>query len=149
MENRDISELEEMALGAELARQLCHDFSNFLYNLFLSFEIAKASPGSVKATDWDSVKAYGDRIVQLLCTGPGGEGPCGSATKLHVWQNQTSVFQDVAAYDGGDQVIACGKVKKCRAVGDGGGGSNVRHARRGNAIAAEAAVSGANKPLLG
>ena len=42
-----------------------------------------------------------DRIVQLLCTGPGGEGPCGSATKLHVWQNQTAVFQDVAGYDGG------------------------------------------------
>jgi predicted permease len=42
-----------------------------------------------------------DRIVQLLCTGPGGEGPCGSATKLHLWQEQTSVFQDVAGYDGG------------------------------------------------
>ncbi len=42
-----------------------------------------------------------DRIVQLLCTGPGGEGPCGSATKLHVWQEQTSVFSDVAGYDGG------------------------------------------------
>ena len=42
-----------------------------------------------------------DRIVQLLCTGPDGEGACGSATKLHVWQNQTAVFQDVAGYDGG------------------------------------------------
>ena len=42
-----------------------------------------------------------DRIVQLLCTGPGGEGACGSATKLHVWQNQIAVFQDVAGYDGG------------------------------------------------
>ena len=42
-----------------------------------------------------------DRIVQLLCTGPGGEGACGSATKLHLWQEQTSVFQDVAGYDGG------------------------------------------------
>ena len=40
-----------------------------------------------------------DRIVQLLCTGPDGEGPCGSATKLHIWQEQTSVFQDVAGYD--------------------------------------------------
>jgi putative ABC transport system permease protein len=39
------------------------------------------------------------RIVQLYCTGPDGEGPCGSATKLHLWQEQTSVFQDVAAYD--------------------------------------------------
>lgn len=42
-----------------------------------------------------------DRMVQLLCTSPGGEGPCGSATKFHVWQEQTSVFKDVAAYDGG------------------------------------------------
>ena len=42
-----------------------------------------------------------DRIVQLLCTGPGGEGACGSATKLHLWQEQTSVFEDVAGYDGG------------------------------------------------
>jgi len=42
-----------------------------------------------------------DRMVQLLCTGPGGEGPCGSATKFHIWQEQTSVFRDVAAYDGG------------------------------------------------
>jgi putative ABC transport system permease protein len=42
-----------------------------------------------------------DRIVQLLCTGPDGEGPCGSATKLHLWQEQTSVFQDVTGYDGG------------------------------------------------
>ena len=39
------------------------------------------------------------RIVQLYCTGPDGEGPCGSATKLHLWQEQTSVFQNVAAYD--------------------------------------------------
>ena len=42
-----------------------------------------------------------DRLVQLLCTGPEGEGPCGSATKLHIWQEQTSVFQDVAGYDFG------------------------------------------------
>src|SRR3984885_11237734 len=42
-----------------------------------------------------------DRIVQLLCTDPGGEGPCGSATKLHVWQDQTSVFQDLAGYNYG------------------------------------------------
>jgi putative ABC transport system permease protein len=42
-----------------------------------------------------------DRIVQILLTGPGGEGPGASATKLHVWQEQTSVFQDVAGYDGG------------------------------------------------
>ncbi len=39
-----------------------------------------------------------DRIVQLLLTGPGGEGPGASATKLHVWMEQTNVFQDVAGY---------------------------------------------------
>jgi putative ABC transport system permease protein len=51
-----------------------------------------------------------DRIVQLLCTGPGGEGPCGSATKLHVWQNQTSVFSDVAGYDNGGGMNLTGAI---------------------------------------
>jgi putative ABC transport system permease protein len=51
-----------------------------------------------------------DRIVQLLCTGTGGEGPCGSATKLHLWQEQTSVFQDVAAYDGGGGMNLTGAI---------------------------------------
>ena len=41
-----------------------------------------------------------DRIVQFLNTSrDGGEFPGASATKFHVWQDQTSVFQDVAAYD--------------------------------------------------
>lgn len=51
-----------------------------------------------------------DRIVQLLCTGPEGEGACGSATKLHIWQNQTSVFQDVAGYDGGGGMNLTGAI---------------------------------------
>jgi putative ABC transport system permease protein len=51
-----------------------------------------------------------DRIVQLLCTGPDGEGACGSATKLHVWQNQTSVFQDVAGYDFGGGMNLTGTI---------------------------------------
>ena len=51
-----------------------------------------------------------DRIVQLLCTGPNGEGACGSATKLHVWQNQTSVFQDVAGYDFGGGMNLTGTI---------------------------------------
>jgi putative ABC transport system permease protein len=51
-----------------------------------------------------------DRIVQLLCTGPNGEGACGSATKLHVWQNQTSVFQDVAGYDFGGGMNLTGAI---------------------------------------
>jgi predicted permease len=41
-----------------------------------------------------------DRIVQFLNTSrDGGEFPGASATKFHVWQDQTNVFQDVAAYD--------------------------------------------------
>jgi putative ABC transport system permease protein len=41
-----------------------------------------------------------DRIVQFLNTSPdGGEFSGASATKFHVWQGQTSVVQDVAAYD--------------------------------------------------
>jgi len=51
-----------------------------------------------------------DRIVQLLCTGANAEGPCGSATKLHIWQEQTSVFQDVAAYDGGGGMNLTGAI---------------------------------------
>ena len=51
-----------------------------------------------------------DRIVQLLCTGADFEGPCGSATKLHIWQEQTSVFQDVAAYDGGGGMNLTGTI---------------------------------------
>jgi putative ABC transport system permease protein len=51
-----------------------------------------------------------DRIVQLLLTGPGGEGPGASATKLHVWQEQTSVFQDVAGYDNGGGMNLTGSI---------------------------------------
>jgi putative ABC transport system permease protein len=51
-----------------------------------------------------------DRIVQLLNTGPDGEWPSASATKLHVWQNQTSVFQDVAGYDGGGGMNLTGAI---------------------------------------
>jgi len=40
-----------------------------------------------------------DRIAQFLNTSPQGQGPGASATKFHVWQEQASVFQDVAAYD--------------------------------------------------
>jgi putative ABC transport system permease protein len=51
-----------------------------------------------------------DRIVQILLTGPGGEGPGASATKLHVWQDQTSVFSDVAGYDGGGGMNLTGAI---------------------------------------
>ncbi len=42
-----------------------------------------------------------DRIVQFLLTSPEGSGPGASPTKFQTWQQQTSVFQDVAAYDFG------------------------------------------------
>ncbi|HEV2273421.1 MAG TPA: ABC transporter permease [Acidobacteriaceae bacterium] len=42
-----------------------------------------------------------DRIVQFLQTSPQGSGPGASVTKLHLWQEYTNVFQDIAAYDFG------------------------------------------------
>jgi putative ABC transport system permease protein len=42
-----------------------------------------------------------DRMVQFLSTSPDGNNPGASITKFHNWQQQTSVFQDVAAYDFG------------------------------------------------
>lgn len=40
-----------------------------------------------------------DRIMQILLTSPGGSGPGASIPKFQVWQRQTSIFKDVAAYD--------------------------------------------------
>ncbi len=42
-----------------------------------------------------------DRIVQFLLTSPDGKGPGASPTKFNNWRQQTSVFQDVTAYDFG------------------------------------------------
>jgi putative ABC transport system permease protein len=42
-----------------------------------------------------------DRMVQFLSTSPDGNSPGASITKFHNWQQQTSVLQDVAAYDFG------------------------------------------------
>src|SRR5277367_445585 len=42
-----------------------------------------------------------DRIVQFLITSPQGNGAVASIPKFFLWQQQTSVFQDVAAYDFG------------------------------------------------
>ena len=42
-----------------------------------------------------------DRIVQFQLTSPEGSGAGASITKFHNWQEQTSVFQDVSAYDFG------------------------------------------------
>jgi len=40
-----------------------------------------------------------DRIVEFLLTGPNGNGAIASIPKFHIWQQQTSVFKEVAAYD--------------------------------------------------
>ena len=42
-----------------------------------------------------------DRIVQFLLTSPEGKGAAASPTKFNNWRQQTSVFQDVTAYDFG------------------------------------------------
>ncbi len=41
------------------------------------------------------------RIVQLLSTNPNGAFPGASVTKFNLWRAQTSVLQDVSAYDDG------------------------------------------------
>lgn len=62
-------ELENLALAAELARQICHDFSNFIYNLFLQIEIgetsaAGAAPGNLEGIE--SIKRESKRMARLL-----------------------------------------------------------------------------------
>jgi predicted permease len=42
-----------------------------------------------------------DRIVQFLLTAPDGRGPGASIPKFQIWQQQASVFKEVAAYDFG------------------------------------------------
>jgi putative ABC transport system permease protein len=42
-----------------------------------------------------------DRIVQFLLTSPQGKDAIASIPKFHLWEQQTKVFQDVAAYDFG------------------------------------------------
>jgi len=40
-----------------------------------------------------------DRIVELELSGPNGNDAIASIPKFHIWQQQTSVFKEVAAYD--------------------------------------------------
>src|ERR1700723_4346299 len=42
-----------------------------------------------------------DRLVQLELSSAGGNGNVTSIPKYTIWREQTQVFQDVAAYDGG------------------------------------------------
>lgn len=59
-EQRDLASL---AVAGELARQLCHEFSNFLYNLMLQAEIGLAGPAP---QGWDSMKLEGRKLTRLL-----------------------------------------------------------------------------------
>jgi hypothetical protein len=58
-------EVQNLALAAELARQVCHDFSNFIYNLFLQIEIGETSAAAA-ARDWESIKRESKRMARLL-----------------------------------------------------------------------------------
>ena len=40
-----------------------------------------------------------ERMVQFLLTSPNRSGPGSTVTTFHIWQEQTGVFRDVAAYD--------------------------------------------------
>ena len=40
-----------------------------------------------------------DRIVEIELSGPGGNAPVASIPKFHVYEQQTGIFSDVAAYD--------------------------------------------------
>jgi phosphoglycerate-specific signal transduction histidine kinase len=58
-------ELENLALAAELARQVCHDFSNFIHNLFLQIAIGETSAAAA-ARDWEGIKRESKRMARLL-----------------------------------------------------------------------------------
>jgi len=65
MKSHDEANLENMALAAELARQLCHDFNNLLYNLFLQIEISTNAPHAVQE-NWTAIKRDANKIARLL-----------------------------------------------------------------------------------
>jgi hypothetical protein len=67
MDPREEDELKNMALAAELARQLCHDFRNFLYNVSLQIEAdAAASPASPLSENWLGIKKEVEKTTQRL-----------------------------------------------------------------------------------
>jgi hypothetical protein len=66
MTSRDDIDMQNMALAAELARQLCHDFNNFIYNLFLQIEIDASTPAHGDGAAWDGVKAEAKHIMRRM-----------------------------------------------------------------------------------
>ncbi len=65
MNTREQTELENAALANELSRQVAHEFSNFVYNLFLRIEIAENSQNS-QPFDWQHVKQESRKMASLL-----------------------------------------------------------------------------------
>src|SRR5260370_373825 len=59
-------DVQNLALAAELARQLCHDFSNFIYNLFLQIEIQETSAAAAGPGAWEGIKRESKRMARLL-----------------------------------------------------------------------------------
>lgn len=66
MDSREENELKNMALTAELARQLCHDFRNFLYNVSLQIEADAVSQSNPQPENWIGIKKEVEKITQRL-----------------------------------------------------------------------------------
>src|SRR5260370_1547607 len=64
--DQELVELENLALAAELARQVCHDFSNFIHNLFLQIAIGETSAAAAGPGDWEGIKCESKRMARLL-----------------------------------------------------------------------------------
>jgi hypothetical protein len=58
-------ELEQMALSAELARQVVHDCSNFLYNVLLQAELLAKRPQDDRP-DWSGLKHEAKRLANRI-----------------------------------------------------------------------------------
>jgi hypothetical protein len=66
MKTREQMEVEDMALAGELARQLGHDLSNFVYNIFLQIEIWETSSSPPKPDEWRRIQKEGKYMTELL-----------------------------------------------------------------------------------
>ncbi|MBI2807501.1 MAG: hypothetical protein HYX68_21180 [Planctomycetes bacterium] len=65
MKSSEQTDLEHLALSGEVARQLAHDFSNFLYTLLLRIDTWEGAP-KPQAPDWQRLKEDARQISQML-----------------------------------------------------------------------------------
>jgi signal transduction histidine kinase len=66
MDRKEQTNVEDMALAAELARHICHEFNNFLYNLLLQIEIgARSKPDSLQ-DNWIAIKNDAAHVTRLM-----------------------------------------------------------------------------------